>query len=488
MSKGTNGHQDPSPITADVGYLSIDEIHTRFASGALTPAEVVATLTNRIGELNFQGSTELTAVIEIDVHATKQAASLSGPDNQALWGIPLLIKDNFEVQGWTSGAGSTVFTEPAVEDAPVIARLRQAGAIMLANCNMTEWASASSGALEEGYSTRGGLTGNPWALDRSAGGSSSGSAAAVAAGFAPVALGTETIGSITQPASHCGVYAMKATRGAVSNEGIVPYSRTQDVPGVFSRNLEDLRIVMSVMADQDLTYSDDVSIGFLVDDDLNDVRQTPAALAATYAEFSRMLSLSGNAANSIPRVSSDLYEKMFDVLFAELNRDLSGYLAARPGSRWTSLSDALDDFANLGKTHVARNFPNPPRDGFEKAVNSTVVNIEVERAEVEKQFTAILEKLLKDDEVVLAPAYAPAPKSDLKRGYIQQGLSYMSYLDGLSSVVGWPSITVPFIQVDGLPSGLIMIARPGGESALLGAARSLNVEFHRPNWASVGRG
>ena len=136
----------------------------------------------------------------------------SGP----LHGIPVLVKDNIEVVGLPSTAGATSLVgRPPTADAPLVGRLRQAGAIILGTTNLSEWANIRSVRSTSGWSAVGGLTGNPWALDRSAGGSSSGSGAALAAGLAPLAIGTETDGSITCPASLNGVAGIKPTVGAV---------------------------------------------------------------------------------------------------------------------------------------------------------------------------------------------------------------------------------------------------------------------------------
>jgi amidase len=199
------------------------------------------------------GNIELNATIEFDERVLESVVNLPPAIARPLDGIPFLVKDNIEVEGWRTGAGSNFFLHDAESDARIIQLLRVAGAIPIASANMSEWASASSRFLEDGYSTRGGLTGNPWSLDRTAGGSSSGSAAGVAAGLAPFALGTETIASITYPASVCGVFAMKPTRGRLSTQGIVPYSRTQDVPGVFARTLADVKRVMNVLLKADLS-------------------------------------------------------------------------------------------------------------------------------------------------------------------------------------------------------------------------------------------
>lgn len=482
---------EPDSATAGIGYLSVVELTEKYRAGELTPAEVVETLLRRIEEIDSEGGVELNAVIEVSETVLGEVEALNVPTDQALWGVPIIIKDNIEVAGWPSGAGSCNFDLPASDDADLIRELREAGALLLSNANLTEWAAAASQSLQEGESRRGGLTGNPWALDRSAGSSSSGSAASVAAGFAPVAIGTETIGSLCQPASHCGVFAMKATRNAISTKGLIPYSATQDVPGVFARELEDIRLVMSTLLHKDLYYPDDVRICFGRDKDLSDASQSDYQLQSAFQELSEALSDAGFAGTDIPRIDEPEYARMQRVLNAELVRDLDPYLAQRPGSAWKSLAASLYlELVSLTCGAEPRQvFP----DGFEEALEQSPIDIEQERDEMERYFTGLLEKMLGSDEVIAAVAYGPAEKLDLSTGLKRRGYRYHSFLDGISSAVGWPALTIPFTEVNNMPVGLILVARPHEEEKLLGAAKWLQVKnlagrFERPNWTAPRRG
>src|SRR5262249_7681101 len=150
-----------------------------------------------------------------------------------LHGVPVLVKDNLATgDRMSTSAGSLALAGArSPRDASVVAHLRQAGAVILGKTNLSEWANIRSSHSTSGWSGRGGLTLNPCALDRNPSGSSSGSAVAVAAGLVPVAVGTETDGSIVSPASICGLVGIKPTVGLISRRGIVPISRTQDTPG-----------------------------------------------------------------------------------------------------------------------------------------------------------------------------------------------------------------------------------------------------------------
>ncbi|MGH9028081.1 MAG: amidase family protein, partial [Acidimicrobiales bacterium] len=188
----------------------------------------------RIGELDAR----LHSVIAIDPEAQARAGEAEaelrrrGPRGP-LHGLPLLVKDNIDTAGsLATTAGSAALSDNVPgRDAPVVAALRAAGMVVVAKTNLSEWANFRSSCSASGWSALGGLTANPYALDRSAGGSSSGSAAAVAAGLAAVALGTETHGSILCPAALCGCVGLKPTVGLCSSEGVVPISSTQDSVG-----------------------------------------------------------------------------------------------------------------------------------------------------------------------------------------------------------------------------------------------------------------
>ena len=180
-----------------------------------------------------------------------------------LHGLPIVIKDNIEVTGLPAAAGSTSLVGRPATDALLVTRLRDAGAVVLGSSNLSEWANIRSERSTSGWSATGGLVGNPWALDRSAGGSSSGSGAAVAAGLSPLAIGTETDGSIVCPASVCGVVGLKPTVGAVPTSGVVPISASQDSPGPMGRSVADVARLFAVLSGQEALTPGDGSPRFV---------------------------------------------------------------------------------------------------------------------------------------------------------------------------------------------------------------------------------
>ena len=173
-----------------------------------------------------------------------------GKSRGALHGIPVLVKDNIDTagdEGTTAGSLALAMTRPTT-DAVVVQRLRSAGAIVIAKSNLSEWANFRATHSSSGWSAIGGQCRNPHALDRSPGGSSSGSGAGVAAGLAPMAVGTETDGSILCPAALNGVVGIKPTVGLTSRTGVVPVSSSQDTVGPLARNVADASALLGVLA------------------------------------------------------------------------------------------------------------------------------------------------------------------------------------------------------------------------------------------------
>src|SRR4249919_3197232 len=215
-----------------------------------TSREETARLLDRINEIDPR----IRAVNAANPHALAEAesadhASAAGRGLSPLHGRPVLIKDNIDTAGLASTAGSLALAdEPPARDARLVRRLRGAGMVVLGKTNLSEWANIRDHHSTSGWSAHGGLTRNPYALNRTAWGSSSGSGAAVAARLAPFAIGTETNGSITAPAAACGVVGLKPTVGLVPTAGVVPISWTQDSPGPMALTVADTAALLDVLA------------------------------------------------------------------------------------------------------------------------------------------------------------------------------------------------------------------------------------------------
>src|ERR1017187_4308286 len=245
---------EPHEASAELAYLDTAELSRRLADGQLTSRILVDTLLERIDALDAKGTTtQLNAIAATssdarDVAQERDDERSRGVSRGPLHGIPVLIKENIEVLGLPGAAGSTALLGRASRDASLVTVLRDAGAVILGSTNISQWANIRSLRSTSGYSSTAGLVGNPWALDRSAGGSSSGSGAAVAAGLAPLAVGTETDGSIVCPASVNGVVGLKPTVGTVPTKYVVPISSSQDSPGPMGRSVGDVALLYGVLA------------------------------------------------------------------------------------------------------------------------------------------------------------------------------------------------------------------------------------------------
>lgn len=250
-------HSSPE-LSPDLPGTSIDpassvaQLRQAMADGQLTATALTQHFLSRIEGLN----PALHAVITVSHDAMAQAAAsdrawASDKPRGPLEGIPVLIKDNVQVAGMPTTAGSPALLAARPPDAFIVTRLRAAGAVILAKANLSEWANFRSTHSSSGWSTLGGQTANPYALDRSPSGSSSGSAVGVSAGLAPLAVGTETDGSIVSPSSACGAVGIKPTAGLVSRTGIVPLSPVQDTAGPMAATVADAAELLSVLAAAD---------------------------------------------------------------------------------------------------------------------------------------------------------------------------------------------------------------------------------------------
>ncbi len=241
----------------ELNEVTIYDLQQDMANGKRTSRSITELYLKRIEAMDKNGP-RVNSVIEINPDALSIADSMDrerkeGKVRGPLHGIPVLIKDNIDSSdNMMTTAGSLALEgNKSMEDAFVTKQLRKAGAVLLGKTNLSEWANFRSTRSTSGWSSRGGQTRNPYALDRNPSGSSSGSGAAVASNFCVVAIGTETNGSIIAPASHNGIVGIKPTVGLVSRRGIIPISITQDTAGPMTRTVTDAAILLGVIAGVD---------------------------------------------------------------------------------------------------------------------------------------------------------------------------------------------------------------------------------------------
>ena len=241
----------------ELNELTIDELQQKMAAGTYTSEQLTNSYLQRIAAIDKSGPT-LNSVIELNPDAVsiakqmdteRKAGKLRGP----LHGIPVLIKDNIDTADkmMTTAGSLALAGHVAAKDAFIVTKLRDAGAVLLGKTNLSEWANFRSGKSCSGWSSRGGQTKNPYILDHNPCGSSSGSGVAVAANLCAVAVGTETDGSVTCPASVNGTVGIKPTVGLLSRSGIIPISATQDTAGPLARTVKDAAILLGAMTGVD---------------------------------------------------------------------------------------------------------------------------------------------------------------------------------------------------------------------------------------------
>lgn len=247
---------DSTAKTIDLAEADVAGLQARMASGQSSSLQLTRAYLQRIASIDRAGPM-LNAVIELNPRAEADARALdaersAGRVRGPLHGIPVLLKDNIDALPMVNSAGSLALAEfrPS-RDAFLVQRLRAAGAVILGKANLSEWANFRSTQSSSGWSGRGGLTRNPYALDRNPCGSSAGTGAAIAASLAAVGIGTETDGSITCPASVNGLVGLKPTVGLVSRDGIIPISSSQDTAGPMTRSVADAAAVLQAIAAPD---------------------------------------------------------------------------------------------------------------------------------------------------------------------------------------------------------------------------------------------
>lgn len=321
------------PVPPDTEYASIRELGEQMARpGGFTSVDLVGYLQERIRKLDPQ----LSAIIELNPQALEIARELdreraAGKVRGPLHGIPVLLKDNIETgdtQQTSAGAFGLVGAA-AQKDAFVVERLREQGAVILGKTNLTELAGFRGGP--DGLSGRGGQTRNPHHPDAQVGGSSSGSAAAVAAGLAPLAVGTETNGSIIVPAAFNGVVGFKPSVGLLSRSGIIPASHRQDTPGPMTRSVFDAALMLNAMSGRDSQDSANVEAPQGVD---YTALLRPGALKDKRIGYPATFSANGE---TFSVDNSPQFSKTLEVLKAQGTRRnpcTGGYAAGRRNPLW----------------------------------------------------------------------------------------------------------------------------------------------------------
>ena len=471
---------------------SISELQSKMESGELTARRLTELYLERIDLLDKHGP-QVNSVIEINPDALDIASSLdeeqaAGKRRGPLHGIPILIKDNIDTHDKMQTTAGSLALEGniAARDAFIVERLRKAGALILGKTNLSEWANFRGKKSTSGWSSRGGLTRNPYALDRSACGSSSGSGAAVAANFCAAAIGTETDGSIICPAQTNGIVGIKPTLGLWSRSGIIPIAHSQDTPGPMTRTVEDAAILLGALMGVDkrdpATSSKEKRVPrnytkFLDKNGLKGARIGVArslfgsdkrvlAIMETSLECMQQL---GAALIDVEMKSSDAFGKTeLEVLLFEFRADLDAYLRALgPEAKVHSMEDVIR-FNEENTSRVLTYFgqermeqaQKKPSLKSKKYLDALKKNRLLSRKE---GIDATMRKHKLD--AIVCPSGGPAWMIDLVNG---DGIrSWDMDSTSYAAVAGYPHITVPAGYIWGLPIGISFFAKAWQEPTLI---------------------
>ena len=478
----------------ELDELTIDIAQEALASGRFTSRSLTEKYLGRIREID-QAGPMLKAVIEVNPDALAIAEALDqerkakgarGP----LHGIPIVIKDNIDTgdrMNTTAGSLALLGSRPA-KDAFVARQLRKAGAVILGKTNLSEWANIRSSHSTSGWSGRGGLTRNPYALDRNPCGSSSGTGAGVSANLAVAGVGTETDGSVVCPSSANGLAGIKPTVGLISRTGIIPISHTQDTAGPMARTVHDVAILLGAMAGADT-------------EDAATADSTGKAFA-DYTKFLDPAGLKGARLGVVRKYCgfNDAVDQLLDTLIGEMKRagaeivdpadiptigkfddsestvfqyelkaDLATYLVRRGNSSMKNLRDVIE----FNERNRDREMPYFGQDFFLKSdqkgpltskeyLDALALNRQLSRAE---GIDIVMDKFKLD--ALFAPTGGPAWITDLISGDHSGGGS-----SSAAAVAGYPNINVTAGYLWGLPVGVSFFGRAWSEPTLLKIAYS----------------
>jgi len=466
---GTACAQTP-PRESRLEYLSVDELSQRMEQNQLSAAGLVQHLQQRIAALDKQGPM-INAIIELNPEALAMAESLdqerrAGYVRGPLHGIPVLLKDNIDTsdQMQTSAGSLAMVGRPAAKDAFIVQRLREEGAVILGKTNLSEWAAFRDPALPSGWSERGGQTKNPHVLSGDACGSSSGSAVAVAAGFAPLSVGTETSGSIICPASLNGVVGIKPTVGLLSRSGLIPVTHKLDTPGPMARTVRDAAQLLNAMADTDpadpvkkprglekVDYTALLQPNTLVGRRIGypakfDRSGLPLLIDPQFSQALELMQAAG--ATLIPvELKDPLSKRVDEAFYMALKRELPRYLATRTGIPARTLEDLL-----------LLNAPNA--DGHNQDILIAASKVEFD----EKTYNTLWRKIQDENAAAIDQWLTTHQLDALVSDVASPAMNVVP-------LAGYPGIMVPSgIDEEGLPTSIFFYGPRWSEANLLALA------------------
>jgi len=492
-AKNGNKKNSATSLTPDnfgLNEITIDLLQQKMQSGEYTSRKITEMYLQRIEDIDKNGPF-LNAVIQVNPDALAIADAMDkerkvGNNRGPLHGIPVLIKDNIATgdKMMTTAGSLALAGTTETGDAFIIKQLRAAGAVLLGKTNLSEWANFRSTRSASGWSSRGGQTKNPYILDRSPSGSSSGSGVAVAANLCAVAIGTETDGSVIAPSSHCGIVGMKPTVGLLSRSGIIPISKTQDTAGPMTRTVKDAAILLTVLTGTDAEDETTRDSSAKAQKDYTKLLDASAlkgkrigieksflngheGVVGLYNQAIEVLKKQGATIIEVEllKLTKELGDAEFSVLAYEFKDGLNSYLK-HSNAKVKSLKEVIE----FNKSNETQAMPYFKQELIELCDGKAGLN--------SKEYTDALAKSLSSRKIIddlMAQHQLDAISGtsiglpcciDLINGDYDTGF----YFCPPAAMAGYPHITVPMGKVHGLPVGFSFIAGAWKEAELFGLA------------------
>jgi amidase len=480
-----------APMTDDrFPYLEYDiaQIQQGYKEGRFTIKEVVQAHLDRIEAIDRNGPV-LNSMIAINPDAIQIAEELdkemkAGTIRGPLHGIPVVLKDNIDTHDkMPTTAGSRALKDSyPLKDSYVARKLREAGAVIIGKANLSEWANFRGQLSTSGWSGEGGQTKNPYDLSRNPCGSSSGSAVAVSANLAVIAIGTETNGSIVCPAHSNGIVGIKPTVGLISRSGIIPISFTQDTPGPMARSVKDAAICLGILTGVDSTdnktlsginhFISDYTV-FLKEEGLRGKKigiykgyfGTNFKVDSLMVAAIRFMNSRGAEIIEIDKVIDDQSEGIsLEVMLYEYKSGLNKYFKSLgPSAPVKSLEELItfNQSDSIELQYFDQIYLTMAQKKGDLSTPDYLRALELMRKySQENGIDRVMDE--HDLDAIIAPTGSPAWKTDLINGD-----SYQMGSSSPAALAGYPNITVPMGSVDGLPVGISFFGRAWSEPVLL---------------------
>ena len=475
----------------ELNEISIAQLQKKMQDGTLSSKAITQLYLNRIDQIDKKGPA-LHAVIELNPDAISIAEAMDNERKEGkirgpLHGIPVLIKDNINTgdKMMTTAGSLALVGNRAKADAFIIKQLRESGAVILGKTNLSEWANFRSSRSSSGWSSRGGQTKNPYYLDRSPSGSSSGSGSAVAANLCTVAIGTETDGSVIAPSSNCGLVGIKPTVGLLSRSGIIPISKTQDTAGPMARTVKDAAILLGVLAGVDA--ADAVTLeskGKAEKDytkflDKNALKGKRIGIEKSFLKgrHEGVVALYQQAIEEIKKQGATIIEidllketnplggAEFTILQFEFKDGLNKYFASANAPIKT-----MADLIAFNKKEEATAMPYFKQETIESSQAKSDLNSKEYTDALQKTLTSrkIIDSILQQNKLdaIVGTSIGPATPIDLINGDSDAGF----YFCPPAAMAGYPHITVPMGDISGLSVGLSFVASAYQEAIIIAFA------------------